>query len=397
VNTSEFIPFHRAAIGNEEIEEVVATLRSGWLTSGPRTAQFEREFREYTGARSALAVNSCTAGLHLALAALDIKPGDEVITTPLTFCATVNAILHTGAVPVLADIGPDLNIDPAAIRAAITSKTKAILPVHMAGLPCDMDSIWQIAREHNLRVVEDAAHAAGTMYKGRQIGSGKSDAVAFSFYATKNITTGEGGMVTTESDELAARMKVLCLHGINRDAWNRYSDKGNWFYEVGECGFKYNMSDVLSAIGIHQLRKIEAMTARRREIVEMYNRAFGDMPELELPPDNADARHAWHLYVLRLNLAKSGIDRAGMMEELRARGVGASVHFIPIPLHPFYKRELQLRDRCLRALEEYPRMLSLPLYPSMSDEQVSRVINVVRQILLETKVNLQIAVDATAA
>jgi dTDP-4-amino-4,6-dideoxygalactose transaminase len=375
------LPFAVPDIGEEEIDEVVATLRSGWLTSGPRVARFEADFAAYAGASHALAVNSATAGLHMALAALDIGPGDEVITTPLTFCATVNVILQVGATPVLADIGPDLNLDPGAIAAAITPATRAILPVHMAGLPCDMDSIWSIARTHGLRVVEDAAHAAGSMYRGERIGAGHSDAVAFSFYATKNLTTGEGGMVTTPSRELDDRMRILCLHGIDRHAWNRYSELGNWAYQVSECGFKYNMSDILAAIGIHQLRKLDAMNTRRAEIAGRYSAAFADLDELELPPGRSDASHSWHLYVLRLNLDRLETDRAGFIEEMKARGIGCSVHFIPIPEHSFYRRTLELRDPCTRARAQYQRMLSLPIYSRMSDSDVERVIDAVREVV----------------
>ncbi len=337
-----FIPFARPLIEEEEIAEVTAALRSGWITTGPRTVQFEKEFREYAGAQHALAVNSCTAGLHLALAALGIGAGDEVITTPLTFCATVNTILHVGAKPVLADIGSDLNIDPRAIAAAITPRTRAILPVHFAGLPCDMDAIWSLAERHGLNVIEDAAHAAGALYKGASIGAGKSDAVAFSFYATKNLSTGEGGMVTTPSRELDQRMRILCLHGISHDAWNRYTEKGSWRYEVVECGFKYNMSDILAALGIHQLRKLNRMNARRAEIAAQYDRQFANMDEVEVPPRRTDCQHPWHLYVLRLNLARLTTDRSGFFDALRDKGIGCSVHFIPIPLHPF----ISARSRC---------------------------------------------------
>jgi dTDP-4-amino-4,6-dideoxygalactose transaminase len=273
---------------------VVDTLKSGWLTTGPKTAQFEKDFKQYVGASNALAVNSATSAMHLALAALGIGPGDEVITTPLTFCATVNTILQVGATPVLADVSADGNIDPESIRAKLTPRTRAIMPVHIGGLACDMESIWRIAREHRLFVIEDAAHAVGTHYKGLPIGSdrtvagGRSDAVCFSFYATKNLTTGEGGMVVTPDEKLFDKMKVLCLHGISKDAWNRYSDKGNWYYEVEQCGFKYNLSDVLSSIGIHQLRKLEKFTDQRSALARKYNEAFADVPEIELPPDSPD-------------------------------------------------------------------------------------------------------------
>ena len=386
------VPYHKPSIGREEIDEVVKTLESGWLTTGPRTMEFEREFREYVGVPYALAVNSCTAGLHLALAALKIGPGDEVITTPLTFCATVNVIMHVGATPVLADVLPDGNIDPASVEARITGKTRAIIPVHLAGLPVQMDKIWALARKHRLYVIEDCAHSIGSHYQGWPIGAGNpdtgfySDACAYSFYATKNLTTGEGGMVTTHDQTVAESLKRLCLHGINKDAWNRYSEKGNWFYEVVEPGFKYNMSDIQSAIGIHQLRKIEAFTAARTKFAHMYHQLLGDVAEVETPPDRADSRHAWHLYTLRLNLDKLTINRGDFVNLMRDRGVGTSVHFIPIPLHPFFgtfahKPENQVP----KALELYPRLISLPLYPAMTEEQVVFVANAVKEIALVSR------------
>lgn len=385
MNILEPIPFHKPSIGEEEIQEVVDCLRSGWLTSGPRTAQFESEFRAYVGAAQSLAVNSCTAGLHLALAALEIGPGDEVITTPLTFCATANTILHVGATPVLADIGADGNLDPASIEAHITSRTKAIVPVHIAGLSCDMDQIWSLARRHNLKVIEDAAHAVGTHWRGLPIGApqpgGASDAVAYSFYATKNLTTGEGGMVTTQDKELIDRMKVLCLHGISRDAWNRYSKGGNWYYQVLEPGFKYNLTDLQSAIGIHQLRKQEAFIATRTAWAKMYTEAFMGSAELEPAPESANSRHCWHLYSLRLNLSRLTIDRAQFIQELEKAGITASVHFIPLPLHPAYS-ELAARpeNACPNALALYPRLVSLPLHPAMTEEEVSYVATTVKEI-----------------
>jgi dTDP-4-amino-4,6-dideoxygalactose transaminase len=377
------IPFHLPSIGEDEINEVVATLRSGWLTTGPKAHEFEEAFKTYTGARHALAVNSCTAGLHLALAGLGIGPGDEVITTPLTFCATVNTILEVGATPVLADIGPDLNLDPAAVERAITPRTRAIIPVHFAGLPCEMDRLWRLAAAYDLKVVEDAAHAAGSRYRGVPIGGGNSDAVAFSFYATKNMTTGEGGMLTSRKAGLHERLRVLCLHGISHDAWNRYSDKGNWYYEVVECGFKCNLPDVLAAIGIHQLRKLDRMNARRAEIAAMYNRAFAGMAEVQLPPDRSECSHSWHLYALRLNLEELTVDRAEFLSRLRGEGIGHSVHFIPIPAHPYYRRHLPMRDACSLAMAEYPRLVSLPIYPAMTDADAGLVVESVRRILTE--------------
>lgn len=389
-----FIKFARPDFSDHEIFEVAEAMRSEWLTTGPRTAQFEREFRQYVHAAHALAVNSCTAGLHLALAALGIGPGDEVITTPMTFCATVNTILQVGATPVLVDIGHDLNIRPDAIRAALTPRTRAIVPVHVAGLPCRMLEIWNIARQHGLKVIEDAAHAIGTLYRGAPIGSGLSDAVAFSFYATKNLTTGEGGMVTTSSADLHERMQILCLHGISRNAWNRYSEQGSWYYEVVECGFKYNLSDILAAIGLHQLRRLDQMNARRADIARAYHAAFEEIPELEAPPDRPDCRNGWHLYILRLNLDRLALDRARFIEEMRSRGIGCSVHFIPIPLHPYYRRKLELRDPCPTALGEYPRLVSLPLYSKLSDEDVQRVIEAVREIVSQNSVRRTVAAGA---
>ena len=386
------VPFHRPSIGQEEIDEVVNTMQSGWLTTGPKTARFEADFREKLGVPHALAVNSCTAGLHLALAALNIGPGAEVITTPLTFCATVNVILHMGATPVLADIGPDGNIDPASVESRITENTRAIIPVHFAGLPVEMDAIWAIARRHRLYVIEDCAHAIGATYRGWPIGAGNpemgnySDAAAFSFYATKNITTGEGGMVTSHDASLAEAMKVLCLHGISKDAWNRYSDKGNWFYEVLRPGFKYNLSDLQSSIGIHQFKKLESFTTARTQYAQRYNELLADVDEFELPPDKAHCRHAWHLYVLRLNLEKAGITRDEFITCMRDKGVGTSVHFIPIPLHPFFAPYAHRpENQCPTALALYPRIVSLPLFPGMTEEQVRHVAETAKTIIHKTK------------
>jgi dTDP-4-amino-4,6-dideoxygalactose transaminase len=383
-----FIPFHRPSIGDEEINEVVDTLRSGWLTTGPRAARFESEFRQHAGTPHAIALNSGTAALHLALAGLKIGPGDEVITTPMTFCGTVHAILHTGATPVLADIGPDGNIDPEQIAKRVTPRTRAILPVHLAGLPCDMDAIHAIARKDGLYVIEDAAHAAGAQYRGRRIGANPvgehenvSDAVAFSFYSTKNLTTGEGGMLTTGRDDLAENVRILSLHGMSHDAWDRYTDHGGWHYDVVAHGFKYNLSDIQAALGIHQLRKLEGFIRRRQWCAAVYNREFAGLEQVDLPPDRPGCRHAWHLYILRLNLGALRIDRDQFIRALRQKGVGTSVHFIPIPLHPYFARFGFADPPCPRALELYQRIVSLPLYPAMTDEQVHLVAKSVREIV----------------
>jgi len=388
MNPVSFIPFHKPSIDECEVEAVTAALRSGWLTTGPRTAQFETEFREYTGAPFALALNSCTAALHLALAALEIGPGDEVITTPLTFCATVNCILHTGATPVMADIGPDGNIDPVSIRQRITSRTRALLPVHYGGLPCDMRSIWKLARDHGLHVIEDAAHALGARYHGSPIGAGSetdglhSDAVAFSFYATKSLAIGEGGMVTCHSQSLLERMRVLCLHGIGKDAWNRYGQNGAWYYEVVAPGFKYNLSDVQSAIGIAQLRKQERFVEIRAAQARFYAERLAGVEEIELPAETSESRHAWHLYPIRLKLNKLKITRGDFIERLKKRGVGASVHFVPIPLHPAYARLPHAApESCPRAMELYERLVSLPIYPNLSREQLEHIAASVKAIV----------------
>jgi len=381
------IPFHRPSIGEEEIGEVVDTLRSGWLTTGPRTARFEREFAAYVGARHAVAVNSATAALHLALAALKIGPGDEVITTPMTFCATVQAILHVGAAPVLADVGPDGNIAPEEIAKRITPRTRALLPVHLAGLPCHMDAIHSLARQFGLHVVEDAAHAAGACYQGHLIGASpaggahNSDAVAFSFYATKNLTTGEGGMLTTGSSAIAETVRMLSLHGASSDAWDRYTDHGGWRYDIVAHGYKYNLSDIQSAIGIHQLHKLEQFIARRTELAACYDRQLGGRDDVELPPDHPGCRHAWHLYILRLNLNRLRIDRDEFVRSLRHKGICTSIHFIPIPLHSYFAKSPVAAYRCPRALELYPRIVSLPLYPGLTEEQIQYVAQSVRELL----------------
>jgi dTDP-4-amino-4,6-dideoxygalactose transaminase len=401
--SEHFIPFHRPSIGEEEIAEVAETLRSGWLTTGPRTARFEREFGEQCGAPYSIAVNSATAALHLALAALKIGPGDEVITSPITFCATVQAILHVGATPVLADIGPDGNIDPEDIRKCITDRTRAIIPVHLAGLPCEMKAIWKLAREHGLHVIEDAAHAAGAYYEGRPIGSGPtegaaaSDAVAFSFYATKNLTTGEGGMVTTHRAGLAETMRTLSLHGTSHHAWDRYSEHGDWHYDVLAHGFKYNLSDIQAAIGIHQLNKLEGFIERRALYAGMYNRALAGIEEVVLPPDSPRSRHAWHLYILRLNLQRLNIDRSEFIRELKRKGIGTSVHFIPVPLLHFFTQIPLARAKCPRALSLYPRIVSLPLYPAMTEEQVHYVAQCVKEILERARKVRFAAPEAPAA
>ncbi len=381
---SDFLPFALPEIGEDEINEVLDSLRSGWLTTGPKTKRFEDEFAAFLGPEvEAIAVNSATAGLHLALEAIGIGPGDEVITTPYTFTATAEVIRYLGADPVFVDIDPaTFNIDPAQIEAAITPRTRAIIPVHFAGLSCDMAALGAIARKHGLKIVEDAAHALPTTCGGRLIGTLESDAAVFSFYATKTITTGEGGMVVTRNPDLAKRCRVMRLHGISRDAFDRYtSTKPSWHYEVVAPGFKYNMTDIAASLGIHQLKKAETFQNRRAAMAACYDSGLAGLP-LRLPPHApAGEVHAWHLYVVRLTAA-APVDRNRFIELMAERGVGCSVHFIPLHLHPYWSERYNLKPGDFpHAAAAYERAVSLPLYTRMSADDQERVIATVREIL----------------
>jgi dTDP-4-amino-4,6-dideoxygalactose transaminase len=375
-----FLPFSQPDIGQTEIDEVVDTLRSGWITTGPRTKEFERRFAEYVGARHAIAVNSCTGGLHVALAAAGIGPGDEVIVPTMTFCATANVVVHLGATPIIVDVEPDtLNIDPQGLETAVTPRTKAVIPVHMYGHPCDMDRISEIAKTHRLLVVEDAAHAVAAEWQGRRIGS-LSSATAFSFYATKNLTTAEGGMITTDDDEYAEEMRIWTLHGISHDAWKRYSAEGSWYYEVVAPGFKYNLTDLQSALGLHQLARLEVMTQRRTELAASYHAGLCDLSEIELPAVRSGIRHAWHLYVIRLRLEMLRIDRADFIEHLKSEGIGTSVHFIPLHRQPYYRDRFGFRPSGFPVADAaYERLISLPLYTRMTERDVDDVVEAVRR------------------
>ncbi|HSV68832.1 MAG TPA: DegT/DnrJ/EryC1/StrS family aminotransferase [Methylibium sp.] len=380
-----FLPFALPEIGEEEIAEVVDTLRSGWVTTGPKARRFEEDFVAFLGDPSlqAMAVNSATAGLHLALEALGIGPGDEVITTTHTFTATAEVVRYLGADVVLVDIDPaTLNIDPAEIEAAITPRTRAIIPVHYAGLAAPMDTILEIARRHRLKVVEDAAHALPTTHRGALVGTLASDATVFSFYANKTITTGEGGMVVTRDAALAARIKVMRLHGISRDAFDRFTAKTpSWYYEIVAPGFKYNLTDIAAALGLHQLRRADAFQRRRAEIAARYDAAFAGLPLLRPPGPAAGDRHAWHLYVVRLADA-APLDREAFIERLFALGIGCSVHYIPLHQHPYWRERYGLdAARFPHSQRAYERMASLPIYTKMSDADVDRVIVAVRQVL----------------
>lgn len=381
----KFLPFALPEIGEEEIQEVVDALRSGWVTTGPKTKQFESDFSTYLGGGNleSISVNSATAGLHLALEALGVGPGDEVITTTYTFTATGEVIRYLGAHPVFVDIDPKtFNIDPKKIEEKITPKTKAIIPVHFAGLACEMDEIIRIARKYNLRIVEDAAHALPTRYKGNLIGTLETDITVFSFYATKTITTGEGGMIVTRNPDLAKRMKIMRLHGISRDAFDRYtSTKPAWYYEVVAPGFKYNLTDIASSMGIHQLKKADKFQQRRQEMAEFYNKELSDLP-IELPPaaKNAEDLHAWHLYVIRLNTVK--ISREAFIAKMAEMGIGTSVHFIPLHLQPYWKETYNLVSSDFpNAMSNFENAVSLPLYTKMTAEDQHRVVTAVREIL----------------
>ena len=381
-----FLPFALPEIGEDEINEVVDTLRSGWITTGPKAKRFEQAFAEFLGEPQleCVAVNSATAGLHLALEALGIGPGDEVITTTHTFTATAEVVRYLGADVVLVDIDPNtLNIDPKLVEAAITPRTRAIIPVHYAGLAVDMLEILDIARRHGLRVVEDAAHALPTTLERELIGTMGSDATVFSFYANKTMTTGEGGMLVTRNPELAKRARVMRLHGMNRDAFDRFTAKvPSWYYEIVAPGFKYNMTDIAAAMGIHQLKRLPGFQQRREQIAQTYNQAFADLPLILPPQALAGDVHSWHLYVLRLS-DQLEIERDQFIERMYVLGIGCSVHYIPLHLHPYWRERYDLRrEQFPHSQKAFERMLSIPLYTSMTDAEVQRVVDAVRSIAL---------------
>ena len=379
-----FLVFGAPKIGEEEIAEVEACLRSGWLGTGPRVAQLEKDFAAYrrVQASQVAAVNSCTAALHVSMVAASLEPGAEVITTPLTFCATVNAILHAGLSPVMADVDPRTqNIDPAAIEAAITPRTRAIVPVHFAGRPCDMDAIMAIAEKHSLVVIEDCAHAIETEYHGRPAGT-FGDFGCFSFYVTKNVTTGEGGMILGRDEERIARARILALHGMSKDAWHRFGDAGYKHYQVVECGFKYNMMDLQAAIGLHQLAKVDTHWQRRRAIWAFYQQALADLP-LELPAEpETDTRHGFHLYTVMVDTARCRITRDGFLDAMNAARIGTGVHYLSVPEHPYYQQRFGWRpEQWPHAMRLGRQTVSLPLSPALTDADVERVIATVRRII----------------
>jgi dTDP-4-amino-4,6-dideoxygalactose transaminase len=379
---SDYLPFHVPAIADEEIRAAVDTLRSGWLTTGVRTREFEESFRQAIGARHAIAVSSGTAALHLALEAIGVHDGDEVLVPTMTFAATAEVVIYCRARPVLVDCEPDtLNIDVDALERAITRRTRAVIPVHFAGQPCRMTRIQDVARTAGLRVVEDAAHALPAAYEGRPVGV-IGDITCFSFYVTKPITTGEGGMITTADDDYAERMRILSLHGISKDAWKRYSADGSWYYEILAPGYKYNLTDLASAIGLEQLRKCQRFWEARARIAARYDEAFADLPEIRRPVCVPGVQHAWHLYVIQLETERLRITRDDFIEALKRRNIGTSVHFMPLHLHPYYRRTFGYRPEDFpRATAIFARNVSLPIFPSMTDRDIEDVIAAVRQTI----------------
>lgn len=376
------VPFHRASIGAEEIEAVTAVLKSGWLTTGPKAVQFEREFARYVGCKHAVAVNSCTAALQLALEALDLKAGDEVLVPTYTFTASAEVVTYFGARPVLCDsVAGGFNVDVADVERRITERTRALIVVHIAGQPCDLDALQQLAGRHHLHLIEDAAHALPASYHGRRVGS-ISELTAFSFYVTKTITTAEGGMLTTDNDDFAARARLMRLHGISGDAWKRYAKEGSWYYEVMAPGYKLNLPDVLAAIGLAQLAKSDEMWRRRQQIASRYNEIFSAFEQLELPPVSSQTSHAWHLFLLRLRPERLNITRNEFIAELKKRGIGTSVHFIPLHLHSFYAAAYGYQPGDFPNAEDAcGRCLSLPIFPDMTEVEIERVTSAVTAIL----------------
>ncbi len=380
--SEDFLPFSRPSISQAAIDDVVACLKSGWITTGPRVAQFTDSLKEYLGAAHVLPLMSATAGLHLTLLAIGLEPGAEVITTPLTFAATLNTIVLAGGKPVLVDIDKDtLNIDINKLEAAITAKTRVIIPVHFAGLPVDLDPLYALAEKHNIRVLEDAAHAIGSEYKGKRIGS-FGDVQVFSFHPNKNMTTGEGGCVATRDLQLAEQIARLRFHGIDRSAWNRFSKSGSQDYEVVLPGYKYNMMDIQAAIGIHQLQELQGFIARRRELVERYQEALSDWPQWQLPqaPDY-DHVHAWHLYTPLINEAAAHMNRDEFMLAMKERNIGTGLHYKAVHLYPYYRQIYGFKPGDFPNAEDVcERIVSLPLFPGMSDAEHDRVLDVMYSV-----------------
>lgn len=378
----DFLVFGSPRIEEDEINEVVDSLRSGWISTGPKVARFEALFRDYTGARHALALNSCTAGLHLSMVVAGLKAGDEIITTPMTFSATANAVIHSGATPVFADISlPGMNIDPEKIEEKISPRTRAIVPVHFAGRPCPMDEIIAIARRHNLIIIEDAAHALEAVYRGRKIGT-IGDLTVFSFYVTKNLVTGEGGMITTADDRYAEMIQIYGLHGMSKGAWKRYSDEGFKHYRIIYPGFKYNMMDIQAALGLHQLKALDGFIRRRTELALRYHRILADWPQWTLTTATAYPHlHAWHLYTPLINPDAAKMDRDAFMLGMKDRNIGTGLHYRAVHLYPYYREHFGFKHGDFPIAETISdRIVSLPLFPSMTDADQDRVIDAMKDL-----------------
>lgn len=377
----DFLLFHKPFISEEEVDEIVDTVRSGWLSMGPKTIRFEDSFNSYIGSKRSIAVSSWTAAGHLTLEAYDLKLGDEVIVPTMTFPATAEIVCYFGAKPVIVDVDEfTLNISLSEIEKAITPKTKAIIPVHYGGQPCDMDEILELAKKYNLKVIEDAAHSLPATYKGRKVGT-ISDVTCFSFYATKTLSTGEGGMICTNDESLAERCKIMRLHGINRDAWKRYTESGSWYYEVVAPGFKYNFTDLQASLGIPQLKKVDKMWASRQSIAAKYTKHLRDNKFIELHGIKEDRESSWHLFPVRLNLETLTINRAQLIDEMRKNNVGLGVHFMPVHQHLYYKETFNFDDKDFPVSSSvFPRLVSLPIYPGMSEEHVDRVIDILTDL-----------------
>ena len=373
---NDFLLFHKPFISEDEVDEIVDTVRSGWISMGPKTIRFENNFSDYIGVKKSVAVSSWTAAGHLTLEAFGIRAGDEVIVPTMTFPATAEIVCYFGAKPVIIDVDEDtLNMTPEGVEKAITSKTKAIIPVHYAGQPCDLDEIHDIAKKHNLKVLEDAAHALPAVYKGKKVGT-ISDVTCFSFYATKTLSTGEGGMICTNNEEIAERCTIMRLHGINRDAWKRYTESGSWYYEVVAPGFKYNFTDLQASLGLPQLKKVDTMWESRKSIAARYFDGFKDLDLITLPTVKPDRESSWHLFPIRLNLDMITKNRAQIIEELKENNVGVGVHFMPVHQHLYYSETFKLDDKNYPvASAAFPRLMSLPIYPGMTDQSVEKVIH----------------------
>jgi len=376
-----FLPFHRASIGRGEINEVADSLKSGWLTTGPRVKVFEEKFKKFVGAKYALAVNSCTAALHLGLAAIGLKAGDEVIVPTMTFTATAEVVTYFGAMPVFADCDPDtLLITADEIKKRITARTKAVIPVHYGGQSCDIDAILAVARKHNLKVIWDAAHALPTIYKGKLVGA-FPDVTCFSFYATKTITTGEGGAAVTDKEVYYEKMKILSMHGMDRNIWKRYTKEGSWYYEILAPGFKYNMTDMAASLGIVQLRKCTNFHKKRKKIAGIYTKAFKNSAVFTPLSVNQPQNHSWHLFVVKLNPEKISIDRDQFIEELKNRNIGTGVHFIPLHLQPYWKKNYNLKEKKYpNTTKAYQQIVSLPIFPDMTEKDANDVIKAAQDI-----------------